>query len=161
MKLDVIVGRRLLLVENDAPLRRSLENFLATSGYTFRSCSTVSDALKFAMEFRPDVVITEYRLPDANGVTLIERLERVCPNVVAVLIAEYDFELIANALKQAKVHYFLKKPFDPVEFEMALYSSCSKAQAAVTNLQWEESLNLEGMSASIMEWVLMPRARYK
>lgn len=161
MKLDVKAGMRLLLVENEAPLKRSLENFLKRNSYTFTSCCTARDALKVAESFHPDVVIIEYRLPDASGTSLIRQLERVCPDVVAVLISEYDFDSIANEVNQARVHYFLKKPFDPAEFEMALYSSCSKAQVAVANLQWKESLDVEGMSASILEWVLLPCAGYK
>jgi DNA-binding NtrC family response regulator len=144
MNLEAKVGQRLLLVENEAPLRRSLENFLEIGGYTFRSCSTARDALDLAKVLLPDVVIVEYRLPDASGVSVVERLQRICPHVVAAMISEYDFQWIEKEIKQANIGYFLKKPFDPVELETVLCSSCSKAQAAMANFQVENTLNLIG-----------------
>jgi DNA-binding NtrC family response regulator len=141
MKLDVKVGKRLLLVENEAPLRRSLENFLEIGGYTFQSCSTARDALDLAKVLRPDVVIVEYRLPDASGVSVVEKLQQIFPHVVAAVISGYDFQWIEKELNQANICYFLKKPFDPVELETVLCSSCSKAQAAMANAKVENALS--------------------
>jgi DNA-binding NtrC family response regulator len=143
MKPDVKVGKQLLLVENEAPLRRSLENFLEIGGYEFRSCSTAREALMLAELLHPDVVIVEYRLPDACGVSVVESIERTCSNVASVVISEYDFQWIAKELRQANIHYFLKKPFDPVELETVLHASCSKSQAAGSGLKREISLNLQ------------------
>jgi DNA-binding NtrC family response regulator len=148
MKLNVKAGRRLLLVENEAPLRRSLENYLKIGGYTFRSCSTARDALVLAEVLRPDVMIVEYRLPDASGLNVVGSVRRICPHVVVAVISEYDFQWIAKELNQANVHCFLKKPFDPVELETVLSSSCSKARAVMSgiqvDLQVEKTANFPG-----------------
>ena len=61
------VENLVLLVEDDASLRRSLEKFLNQAGYAFDSCSTASQALALAQKDPPHVVILEYHLPDANG----------------------------------------------------------------------------------------------
>jgi DNA-binding response OmpR family regulator len=55
-----------LLVEDDASLRRSLGKFLNQGGYAFYGCSTAAEALAFAQIAHPDVAIVEYHLPDAN-----------------------------------------------------------------------------------------------
>src|SRR5208283_4081990 len=64
---NVRVENLVLLVEDDASLRRSLEKFLDQAGYAFDSCSTASQALNIAQKVPPHVVILEYHLPDANG----------------------------------------------------------------------------------------------
>ena len=122
------VENLVLLVENDASLRRSLETFLNQAGYAFDSCSTASEALNLAQKVPPHVVIVEYHLPDANGPSLIGKLNLVAPEAVAIVLSEYDFRTVADDLGQVKIESFLKKPFDLVDFEAALVSACTKAR---------------------------------
>ncbi len=121
------VENLVLLVEDDAPLRRSLENFLNQAGYAFESCSTAREALALTEKLRHDVVILEYHLPDANAPALIEKLNLLRPATAAIVISEFDFQAVAHDLDRVKFEMFLKKPFDLVDFEVALSSACSKA----------------------------------
>jgi YesN/AraC family two-component response regulator len=102
------------------------------------------EALVLAQALRPDVVIVEYRLPDASGVNVVEEVRRICPHVVAAVISEYDFQWIEKDLNRADICYFLKKPLDPVELETVLSSSCSRAQAAIDSFQLKNALSLIG-----------------
>ncbi len=133
---NVEVQFRILLAEDDAPLRRSLKKFLTNAGYSLCTCSNAREALVAAEDFRPDIVICEYHLPDANGAMLIKRLLAVTHDVVAVLISEFDFELIADEVAQSNVHGFLKKPFDLAELETVLMSACCQVRISMCNLMW-------------------------
>ena len=137
-----------LLIEDDAPLKRSLEKFLNQAGYAFDSCSTAREALALAEKHDHDVVIVEYHLPDANGATLLEKLKLVAPAASAIVLSKYDFQVIANDLDRVKIGSFLKKPFDLVELESALSSACSKASKPVRNGSWQPEVHYEGMPAS-------------
>lgn len=117
---------RILLVEDEAPLRRSLESFLDRAGYTFDSCPTAREALVLAQALHPAVAIVEYHLPDASGSTLLKRLAQVAPDTVVVVISKYDFQAVAHEMARVDVHSYLKKPFDPVELEVALSSACAR-----------------------------------
>ena len=120
------VQNRVLLVEADAPLRRSLEKFLNQAGYAFESCSTACEALNLAGKFRHDVAISEYHLPDANCPSLIQKLKLLHPHSVAIVISRYDFQVVADDLDHVEIESFLKKPFDLVDFEVALSAAFSK-----------------------------------
>ena len=126
---EALVGAEnlLLLVEDDSSLRRCLGKFLDQEGYSYQSCSTAAQALAIADIAHPDVVILEYHLPDANGCSLIEKLNLVSPGAVVIVISEFDFQAIAEDLYRVKIEKFLKKPFDLVDFENALCSACAKA----------------------------------
>jgi DNA-binding NtrC family response regulator len=143
MKGDVKLDSRLMLVENEAPLRRSLENFLQTGGYNFQSCSNAREALALAQAIHPDVVIVEHRLPDACGLALVDKLGKICPHLVAAVISEYDFKLIADKFERFQIDYFLKKPFDPVELETVLCSSCSKAHSVLSDSKLTDPVHLK------------------
>ena len=111
--------KRVLVVEDQAPLRRSLETFLGWAGYAYDSCSTAREALKLIEESHHGIAIVEFHLPDANGTVLVEKLKRIVPTAVAIVIAEFDFQVIAKELVRVNVDSFLKKPFDLVELDFA------------------------------------------
>ena len=137
-----------LLVEDDAPLKRSLEKFLNQAGYAFDSCSTAREALALAEKHRHDVVIVEYHLPDSNGSSLLEKLKIFAPAVSAIVLSKYDFQAIAHDLDRVSIGSFLKKPFDLVELESALSSACSKTGKLIRNPGRQPEVNYEGMPAS-------------
>ena len=122
---------RVLLVEADAPLRRSLEKFLNQTGYALESCSTACEALNFAVKLRHDVAILGYHLPDADCPSLIEKLKLLHPRSVVIVISRYDFQSVADHLAQVKIDSFLKKPFDLADFELALSNAFSKVRKSV------------------------------
>ena len=141
---------RILLVEDEASLRRSLENYLERAGYAFECCSTARDALVLAERHPPEIVIAEYHLPDANGLGLLEKLTRIAPNLAGILLSEYDFQVVAKDFVHVTVGSFLKKPFDLVEFEAALSSARSKVKMAssVENVEREQKSDFAGMPVS-------------
>jgi DNA-binding NtrC family response regulator len=144
----VRVENLVLLVEDDASLRRSLEKFLDRAGYTFHSCSTASQALALAQKAPPHVVVLEYHLPDANGHSLIEKLNLVAPEAVAIVLSQYDFQAVADDLDRVQIQTFLKKPFDLVDFEAALCSACAKASRNPGKGERLPEVKLEGVPAS-------------
>lgn len=144
---------RVLIVEDEAPLRRSLEKFLGRAGYAFDSCSSGREALALAEKRNYTIVIAEYRLPDANGSSLLQKLKRIIPEAAMILISEYDYQTVAQDLVQADVHSFLQKPFDLVEMENALFTARSKPQVRVKfkRVSWKSELCVEGIPASIFK----------
>ena len=141
-----------LLVENEASLKRSLTKYLERAGYSFECCSTARDALALAETLDPDIVIAEYHLPDANGLTLIEKLTRMLPDVATILLSQYDCQAVAKDLLHVEVQSFLKKPFDLVELEVALSSARSKAKLKpVENFQGKMKTEHEGITGSIFK----------
>ncbi len=141
---------QVLLVEDEASLRRSLEKCLERAGYAFECCSTARDALALAERLDPDIVIAEYHLPDANGLALLEKLTRMLPGVATILLSEYDYQAVAKDVLHVRVRSFLKKPFDLVELEVALSSARSKAKLRpVENFQGKLKAQFAGMTGSI------------
>ncbi|MEM5788481.1 MAG: response regulator [Syntrophobacteraceae bacterium] len=142
------VENLVLLVEDDAPLKRSLEKFLNQAGYAFDSCSTAREALVLAEKLKHDVVILEYHLPDADGSSLLQKLALLAPNPVAIVLSQYDFQAIANDLNRVKVQFYLKKPFDLVELESALTSACTTARKPIHMEGMQSDTNIDRVPAS-------------
>lgn len=125
---------QILLVEDDAPLKRSLEKFLIQAGYNLSSCSSAREALDRIESFTADIFIAEYHLPDADGSLLLNCLNRIVPHAATVLISEYDYQWVADDNVALHVHAFLKKPFDVAELETVLTSARCQVRISTRNL---------------------------
>lgn len=112
--------QRVLLVEDDAPFRRSLQSYLERSGYDVVNCATARRAIELHSRAPFDLAVIEYHLPDANGADLGRRLMLMRPDLRVVMISFYDYDLISREVRKAGVQGFLKKPFDPAEFDATL-----------------------------------------
>ncbi|MGQ9670148.1 MAG: response regulator [Desulfosoma sp.] len=128
MQRNLFSSRRILLVESDAPFRRSLENGVKRAGYSFDSCSTCDQARRLAEAFRYSVCVVEYHLRDGNGTRLVAELKNAQANLRTVLISFYDLEWISRDVVPV-ADVFLKKPFDLLDFERILESLTSAVRS--------------------------------
>ena len=142
---------RILIVEAEAPLKRSLEKYLTRAGYAFQSCGTAREAIAIAETMHPHAVVAAYRLPDANGFTLAEKLKRTAPDVAVILLSEVDFPVAADDPIRANVRTLLKKPFDLTELEAALHSACSMRTTTLDAIDWKREVNHPGISSPLFK----------
>jgi PAS domain S-box-containing protein len=66
---------RILVVDGDAPLRRSTSYLLRKAGYEVIEAATGADGLRLAREQRPDLTLLNAVLPDVNGVEVCRRIK--------------------------------------------------------------------------------------
>jgi two-component system KDP operon response regulator KdpE len=100
----------LLLVEDEASIRRFLRNALATEGYRFVEAETGQQALKLAAQQPPDLVILDLGLPDVDGQEILRRLrEWLQAPIIILSVRDQEREKIA-ALDHGADDY-LTKPF--------------------------------------------------
>jgi two-component system phosphate regulon response regulator PhoB len=67
---------RILLVEDDAPLREAFRLFLEDVGYEVREAGTAAEALRSAAAERPALVLLDLGLPDRPGLDVARELKR-------------------------------------------------------------------------------------
>ena len=105
---------RILLVDDDAPLRRLLAKSLTRAGYQVVEASDGNEALQLFQAHASDLVITDLIMPGIEGLELIMRLRKFCPQVRVIAIsgggrnAPEDYLSIAKTIGACHV---LAKPF--------------------------------------------------
>ncbi|MHB8876459.1 MAG: sigma-54-dependent transcriptional regulator [Myxococcaceae bacterium] len=100
-----------LLIDDDASLRRVVEFTLLEDGLSVRAAASGSDALKALDLSSFDVVITDVRMPGMSGVDLLAELRRRDPGLPVVLITAFaTVELAVEAMRKGAFDY-LSKPF--------------------------------------------------
>jgi DNA-binding NtrC family response regulator len=109
-------GERILLVEDDARLRLAVGRYLTMRDYELSEAATCASAVRTFTAKRPDVVITDYNLPDGNGVELsatLREIDRYVP--IVVLTGHGTIELAVEAIKEG-AEQFLTKPVQLAAF---------------------------------------------
>ncbi len=110
--------QRVLVVDDDAALRRNLVKALERHGYTVATAATLAQAYEVAAELVPDGAVLDLNLEDGYGLQLLDTLKELRPGCRIVVLTGYDS--IASsvvALKAGAAHY-LAKPV-PVETVVA------------------------------------------
>jgi two-component system response regulator RegA len=113
-------GRRLLLVDDDAPLRKNLVRAFEREGFEVATAGVLREAYEVAGEFGPDFAVVDLNLQDGYGMELVTALQQLKPGVRVVILTGYDS--IASslvALKAGAVGY-LAKPVQPEQVIAAL-----------------------------------------
>ena len=83
-------GPRVLLVEDDDSTRTSIASNLEAHGYRVREAGTAADAVRAWDTQRPDLVVLDLGLPDADGTTVIRRVRRDGTTPILILSARDD-----------------------------------------------------------------------
>jgi two-component system response regulator PilR (NtrC family) len=125
-----------ILVADDEPgVRESLAEVLRDAGYTVRTAADGAAALAALDEQEFSVVVTDLRMPGADGLSVLRRAHDVSPQtVVLVMTAHGSVETAVEALRVGAADYLLK----PVVFEDML----AKVERALEHRQvaWQAQM---------------------
>jgi CheY-like chemotaxis protein len=104
-------GRRVLIVEDDAPSRIATHFLCLRLGLEAASAATLAEAVPL-LAWPPDVILLDLMLPDGNGLELLRRVrEWGMDTRVVVATGAYDWQLLEQ-VKALRPHFVLLKPLN-------------------------------------------------
>jgi two-component system KDP operon response regulator KdpE len=131
-------GPLVLVVEDEAPVRRFLRAALDAHGYRVVEAGSVREAEQLAPGHNPDVFLLDLGLPDGDGVELARRIREWSRAPIIVLSARGREEDKVNAL-DAGADDYLTKPFGVNELLARLRVALRHAQAVPGQAQVVEA----------------------
>lgn len=105
-----MTSTHILIIEDDAPIRKFLRAALVDAEYTFDEAETGAQGLRLAASNRPDAVILDLGLPDFDGLEVLKRLRDWYTSPIIVLSARGQERDKVQALDGGADDY-LTKPF--------------------------------------------------
>ncbi|HEY6866749.1 MAG TPA: sigma-54 dependent transcriptional regulator [Candidatus Eisenbacteria bacterium] len=114
MKLSVLV------VDDEALIRKSLSKVLRAKGYTVETASTGGEGLEKVADLRPQVLILDMRLPDTDGLSVLRRARRIDPLLQVIMITAYGEIPMAFEAGKLDAVSFLRKPYEMEDIELAV-----------------------------------------
>lgn len=116
-----------LLVDDEPIVKITLRRMIDWEKYGFFVCGTASDGNEgvfMAKKLQPDIIITDLKMPNMDGLQLIEKLKELDFKGCILVLSNYsDYEYVRQALKLGAVDYILKISLDKDEL-LSLLSQC-------------------------------------
>jgi DNA-binding NtrC family response regulator len=108
---------RILIIDDDRSLREILEAVLVDAGYETFAAANGTDGLRLASEKTPDLVLLDLRMPDIEGLEVLQKIKAVTPDLVVVMMTAYgSIKTAVEAIRHGAFD-FLTKPFDLEELK--------------------------------------------
>ena len=123
-----------LIVDDEPDIRELLDITLSRMGLQTHSAATLEEAKELVARVQPDLCLTDMRLPDGNGISLVQYIQQEFPHIpVAMITAHGSVETAISALK-AGAFDFISKPVE-LESLRRLISSALQLQADTSQAQ--------------------------
>jgi two-component system alkaline phosphatase synthesis response regulator PhoP len=109
--------KKVLVVDDEFHIVQVVAIKLRNNGFTVVTADNGADAYRLACEERPDVVITDYQMPQMSGLELIEKLRQNEPTreIPVLMLTARGFALEEEQCRSLKIAACLSKPFSPRE----------------------------------------------
>jgi DNA-binding NtrC family response regulator len=110
----------LLIVEDEPTLAKNMRRYLLNAGFEVNVAGTGEAAMAALEDYKPDIVLLDYRLPDTNGLELLDRIKSIDAQIHVIMITgEGNVQLAVKAMKAGAFDY-LAKPVVLKELKLML-----------------------------------------
>jgi len=103
----------ILVIDDDKLIRWSLSTVLGRAGYRVHEAATGKDGLAAVRDQRPDLVLLDIRLPDMDGITVLEQIRRRHPELPVLTMTAHGTSETAHVAVGLGARGHLEKPCDP------------------------------------------------
>ena len=103
----------ILVVDDDPMLRNSLKRYIDGLGFDAKAVTDGFDVLLLLEYLRPDLIITDIRMPKLDGFTLLQALSnrKETLDIPVIFMSAYSNDEIMEQAKESGAKFFLIKPF--------------------------------------------------
>lgn len=114
---------RILVVDDEEPVRTVLSTFLQRKGHEVAEAGSGSNALDQLDSFRPHLVLLDIRMPGMNGIEVLKAIKQRAPEVGVIMVtAASDNEIGRQTLALGAADYMMKPfSFEQLERHLAVH----------------------------------------
>lgn len=136
--------RKIFIIDDDRSICKTLELHLSHKGYRVEWSTTGSEGFEKISREKPCIVILDIRLPDLDGLMLLQRIRELDPHIQVVMITAFqDMETTIKAMQYGAFEY-IYKPIDIKELEGVI----SKIE---THLSRQTAMEENGALAAVVK----------
>ncbi|MDZ7766278.1 MAG: sigma-54 dependent transcriptional regulator [Melioribacteraceae bacterium] len=108
------MAAKLLVVDDEKSIRESLKMILVDEGYEVTTAADGEEALKFTEEENFDIIISDIKMPNLDGMELLDKASKLSPGTFFIIMTAYaSVNTAVEALRHGAFDYLIK----PVEFD--------------------------------------------
>ncbi len=132
--------QRVLVVDDDPYINRLLAARLASRRLEVDSASNGEEALEAVADHAPDIVFLDISMPGISGLDVLRSLRQQGLDLAVVMTTAFGSEEVATAALREGADDYLRKPFEPKEFDTVLNRTITRLELARQNAALRQAL---------------------
>ncbi len=118
------------IVDDEEMVLTSLNSFLALeTDYEVKTFLSANKALEFIKDNSIDIVISDYLMPEMDGITFLGKVRDLRPEVPRIILTGYaDKENAIKAINEVGLYQYIQKPWDNEDILIVLRNGLEKQQ---------------------------------
>lgn len=133
---------RILFVDDEVNVLRSLQRTFLDDDYEILTASSGVRALSKLEEVPPvQVVISDYRMPEMNGIEFLREVRRRWPETVRIVLSGYaDTGVVISAINDGEIYKFIPKPWNDDELRITIINALERYFLNRKNMELTDAL---------------------
>lgn len=130
----------LLLVDDDPSLLKLLGMRLSSEGFKVTTAESGPEALKILQKEKLDLVISDLRMDEMDGMALFDEIQKAHPNMPVIILTAHGSIPDAVAATQRGVFSFLTKPVDKDALYKAIDEALALSSTPISDEEWSAGI---------------------
>jgi DNA-binding NtrC family response regulator len=155
---------RIVILDDEPDMIENSRRILVSAGYECFTTTDPHEALRLLESEHPDLMLTDLRMPDMDGLEMLRRAREIDPRVPVTMITGHaTVESAVTAVKAGAFDY-LSKPFSVDQLRITVERALTKRRLELENLHLREQLqgafgfeNIVGRSSALQQVLEMVR----
>src|SRR6185369_8741039 len=131
---------RILIIDDDASLRRVLEYNLLEAGYAVTAAASGEEGLALFTVAPYPLVITDMKMPGMYGMELLSAVKKISPTTLVIMITAFGTVDIAVQAMKAGAYDYITKPFNRDELLLTVAKALKLIDVEIENRRLKEEL---------------------
>lgn len=103
---------KILVVDDDQSIRDTLSSYLKRQEYNVHSAENGAEALEISKKINPDLIITDVRMPEMNGLELLSKVKEIDSHIQVIMISAFDDMQSTVRAMQNGAYDYIEKPLE-------------------------------------------------
>ena len=129
-----------LVVDDDAPIRDSLEKILKRDGYTVLTAAGGESALEVIRQQPVNLILTDLKMPKMDGLQLLKAAKILSPEIEVIVMTAYgEVDSAVKAMREGAYH-FIQKPLKRAEIRLTITRALEKQNLSIEVQSFRERM---------------------
>jgi hypothetical protein len=112
--------KNILVVDDEEQVRKALHKILQLDGYNVTALGDAASALERARQDRFDLMLTDIRMPEMDGLELMRAISRIQPEIITVVMTGYSSSETSRAAIRGGAYDYILKPVSAADIRLAV-----------------------------------------
>ena len=131
---------KILIVDDEAAVRRVLKKTLESNGYTCTAAADASEARRCLKQQGFDLILCDIRMPGESGLDLIRHVASKYPYTAIIMVTGIDDPREATIARKIGIYGYILKPFDPNQLLISVANALRRRELEMQATSYRQDL---------------------